>query len=250
MCATAAAAASRAEERWVDTTRLTHASGLFAPVSAPSRMHVDDKIGKVVAGDLVRSKNTVVVNPFPEGQELIKIAHDAATHFSYSTRHKKLCEFSDLVKGGAPKIRLQNDKCTTRVASRHGMALSIIRMHKPLALYGMANTDTPPAKLTPATFDALAEVEGLLRLSARVCVLDQSEYLFVHALGHPIHDKMLLKFRSSTVDVVDLPKVSDAPPPLPRKAKSIDEFSSVGLEAKRRGTLEVRRSCRALTARH
>ena len=202
-------------------------------------MHVDDKIAKAMIGDLTRSKDNVVQNPFPEGQELVKVAHDAATHFSYSTRFKKLCEFSNLVSGGAPKTRLQNDKCTTRVSARGNMVRSVIRMHKPLGLYGIAKPETPPAKLTRARFEALAEIDGLMKISSVVCVLDQTEFLLVHALGHPLHDRMLLKYRSSTVDVIDLPKVT-ASPIMVKKAKNIADFSSVGLEAKRRGTLEVR----------
>lgn len=201
-------------------------------------MHVDDKIAKAMIGDLARSKDGVVQNPFPEGQQLIKIAHDAATHFSYSTRFKKLCEFSDLVSGGAPKTRLQNDKCTTRVSARANMVRSVIRMHKPLGLYGVAKPQSPPAKLTAASWEALAEIEALMRISGTVCVLDQSEFLLVHALGHPIHDRMLQKYRSATVDVIDLPKVT-ACPIMVKKAKNTKDFSSVGLEAKRRGTLEV-----------
>jgi len=203
-------------------------------------MHIDDKVGKVVAGDLVRSRNNVVVNPFPGGQEIVNIAHNAATHFSYSTRHTKLREFSKMVPGGAPEIRLKNDKCTTRVSARLGMAHSVLRMHKPLRLYGVSYPKTPVAKLTDARFETLAEIEGLMRISGSVCVLDQSEFIFVHALGHPLHERMLAKFRSATVDVVDLPRVSAAPI-MPRKAKNTSEFSEVGLEAMRRGALEVER---------
>ena len=203
-------------------------------------MHIDDKVGKVVAGDLVRSRNNVVVNPFPGGQEIVNIAHNAATHFSYSTRHTKLREFSKMVPGGAPEIRLKNDKCTTRVSARLGMAHSVLRMHKSLRLYGVSYPKTPVAKLTDARFETLAEIEGLMRISGSVCVLDQSEFIFVHALGHPLHERMLAKFRSATVDVVDLPRVSAAPI-MPRKAKNTSEFSEVGLEAMRRGALEVER---------
>ena len=43
-----------------------------------------DKIGRSATGSLVRSRNKTITNPFPEGVELIKKAHEMGVHFSYT----------------------------------------------------------------------------------------------------------------------------------------------------------------------
>ncbi len=49
-------------------------------------MHDADKLGQSAVGALVRSKHKVAVNPFPQGQALLKKAHAVAVHFNYSNR--------------------------------------------------------------------------------------------------------------------------------------------------------------------
>jgi hypothetical protein len=93
-------------------------------------MHKDGKIGRAALGDLTRSVNKVVINPFPEGQALMHLAHNAATHFSYSTRLDDLFKYSDLIPGGPPKVTLKTDFNSTRVSARYYLILSLIRMHK------------------------------------------------------------------------------------------------------------------------
>ena len=74
-----------------DTCRsLCYAKGVSAQLGLDEEvcgMHDGDKIGQSVVGGLVRTRNKVPVNPFPEGQELMKKAHRLGTYFSYSTRH-------------------------------------------------------------------------------------------------------------------------------------------------------------------
>ena len=60
-------------------------------------MHDGDKLGQSAGGALVRTKNKVVVNPFPEGQAVMKKAHDMAVHFSYGNRLKLLHELGKVV---------------------------------------------------------------------------------------------------------------------------------------------------------
>ena len=45
-------------------------------------MHQGDKIGKSAIGELVRSKNKVIVNHFPHGLNLFKKLCDQTRHFS------------------------------------------------------------------------------------------------------------------------------------------------------------------------
>jgi len=53
-------------------------------------MHDNDKLAASACGDLVRSKNKKPVNAFPEGQQLLDIAHKGAVHFSYGNRADEL----------------------------------------------------------------------------------------------------------------------------------------------------------------
>jgi hypothetical protein len=58
-------------------------------------MHDGDKVGKSSVGDLTRSKMHKVVNPFPEGQLLMELAHKLACWFSYGNRAEKLSGEAD-----------------------------------------------------------------------------------------------------------------------------------------------------------
>ena len=56
---------------------------LFGHDRDPSGMHDSDKVAKSAIGDLVRTKDKVQINPFPEGQAIINKAHKMAAHFSH-----------------------------------------------------------------------------------------------------------------------------------------------------------------------
>ncbi len=60
-------------------------------------MHDGDKLGQSSVGALVRMKSKEVVNPFPEGQAIMKKAHDLVVHFSYNDRLKQLHEYGKVV---------------------------------------------------------------------------------------------------------------------------------------------------------
>lgn len=57
-------------------------------------MHDSDKVGASCVGDLTRSSNHKIINPFPEGQYLVLMVHKGVAHFSYSTRADKLKEIA------------------------------------------------------------------------------------------------------------------------------------------------------------
>ena len=73
---------------------------VFHHDEAVCSMHVDDKIARSAIGDLVCTKNKVKINPFPEGQRVINLAHDAASYFNKSTRCVDLHKLSDMISGG------------------------------------------------------------------------------------------------------------------------------------------------------
>jgi hypothetical protein len=74
-------------------------AGHFALEEESCNMHDASKISGSAVGELTRSKNKVVVNPFPAGKKVMAAAHDDAKYFSYSTR---LDELHDLAKTSTP----------------------------------------------------------------------------------------------------------------------------------------------------
>ena len=118
---------------------------------------MDDKLGKAGIADLLRSKNKVITNPFPEGQALVAAAHDTATYFHYGKRQAELLKCAGTVRGGSPRIKLQNDKSTTRVSPRLNMIGSVLRMNKALRMHMVANPEELPAlRLNDDKFQARA----------------------------------------------------------------------------------------------
>ena len=65
------------------TTALGHFKG-------DCNMHDGDKLGQSAVGELVRSRNKVKVNPFPEGVAFMAKAHAIGVHFTYESRRRIL----------------------------------------------------------------------------------------------------------------------------------------------------------------
>ncbi|KAI9346567.1 hypothetical protein BDR26DRAFT_112210 [Obelidium mucronatum] len=88
-------------------------------------MHDGDKLGRSAVGALTRSRNKIVVNPFPEGVDLMSRAHKMGTFFSYSQQRRQ--HFQDVCAtiGDIPVVGIQLDLSTTRVASSHQLLFSI-----------------------------------------------------------------------------------------------------------------------------
>lgn len=204
-------------------------------------MHSVDKIPRAMLGDLVRSKGKVVLNPFPEAQVLMGKLHKAAVYFSYSTRWDKLMAFRSVVPGGFAKVRPKTDHNTTRVSSRRSLVFSLVRLHKGLDLYASANSSN--WSISKEQWETTAELLALMDIPAKVATLSQTESKYTTALGVPLKEQMMEKFRAESIDVVDLPSVSESAV-LPLLRKSVADFTEVGEEARRRGTLEgERRYC-------
>jgi hypothetical protein len=168
-------------------------------------MHDVDKVGRAMCGDLTRSRNKVIVNPFPEGQALMAKLKAAAGYFSYSTRFNQLAGFCDLVPGGVAKVRPQVDLNTTRVSARRRLVHSMVRLHKALDLYQAAHMSS--WALSAHDWDVAAEFLALFDISGEVATLVQTEKLFTSALGLPLKERMMSRLRADVISVVDLPKV-------------------------------------------
>ena len=91
------------------------------------------QVGSSAIGNLVRTRNKVPINPFPEGQALLKKLRDLAKHFSYAKRLDELHKICKEVgtKPICPKI----DKNGTRVMAVWRLVYSMLRLWKALNAY-------------------------------------------------------------------------------------------------------------------
>jgi len=170
-------------------------------------MHDGDKIGQSALGGLVRSKNKTPVNPFPEGQAIMKKAHTLGTHFSYSNRHSILMSFRLQVKD-QPELRIKVDLNTTRVAAQHSLLHSELLLNRLLRLYMSVHSDAP--QITDSEWDSVAEIEGVLNISKDLTTLMQYEHLYNGAFGQIIKHVTLKRLRASCIPIIDMPKVSNS----------------------------------------
>ena len=207
-------------------------------------MHQDDKIARRAVADLTRSKDGVVLDPFPECQALLKRLHKLGVHFSFSTRFEKMIL---MLKSHpalrSPTIRIAVDLNTTRVSARLNLIFSALRMHKLLLVYAAVNPSSPVAKISSADYCVLAQLEAIMRTSATCAVIDQSEQYFVKAIGFPLHMRMLEQLRADTLTVIDLDQVTESPH-LVRREMALSQLSHIAIQARRRATVEAeRRHC-------
>ena len=170
-------------------------------------MHDGDKIGLSAVGRLSRTKHKVPVNPFPEGQELMKKAHRLGTYFSYITRHSQLMSFRQQVKD-QPELKIQVDLNTTRVAAQHGLLSSELKLNRLLRLYMTVHNDAP--QLSSSEWDSIAEIEGILNISKDLTTLMQYENIYNGAFGQIIKHVTLKRLRSGFIPVIDMPNVTRA----------------------------------------
>jgi hypothetical protein len=109
------------------------------------------QVADSATGDLTRSRQNQIQNPFRECQQLLTAVHNAAKYFRFKNRHEKLMQISLGVAGGVANIKPQLRLNTTRVASRHNEAHSVLRLWKGITLYVL---------LVPVFFSADAVAVG------------------------------------------------------------------------------------------
>jgi len=170
-------------------------------------MHDGDKIGQSAVGGLVRTKNKIPVNPFPEGQVLMKKAHAVGTYFSYGNRHSKLMSFRLQVKD-QPELKIQVDLNSTRVAAQHGLLYSELKLNRLLRLYMSVHADAP--QLTDSEWDSIGEIEGVLNITKDLTTLMQYENLYNGAFGQIIKNVTIKRLRANFIPVIDMPKVTNS----------------------------------------
>lgn len=151
-------------------------------------MHDGDKVGRACNGDLVRTRGGGrTVNPFDDGQNLMKKAQAITNHFSYGVRRHALAAISKCVEGGAPDIVPQTDHCHTRIASRHTMIKSLLRLNKALRMYcansNLQGLSTSDVDGEGSEWDQLRDIEAVMNHVAQYTTVVQTERYFMRTLG-------------------------------------------------------------------
>ena len=200
-------------------------------------MHDTDKLGKAGVGALVRSRQKVVINPFPEGVKLVKKAHAVGAYFGYSTRGNDLSEVGKGL-GNCPDIRIAVDYNTTRIAAVHGLLFSELRLNRALKAYEVKYS--PAWAFTSDDWRTAADFEAVLNCTRITSTLAQIEVHFMAAFTLLIKQLAMTKLRAPTLDVIDMPKVT-ADPKVPRTSIAVENLSAAGQTARKRATLEGER---------
>mmetsp|Transcript_17226 Transcript_17226/g.55920 ORF Transcript_17226/g.55920 Transcript_17226/m.55920 type:complete len:852 (-) Transcript_17226:375-2930(-) len=201
-------------------------------------MHDISKITRSAIGDLTRSRNKKVINAFPEGQKIMKKAHDMAKYFSYGKRADDLLAMSKGIDG--PEIRLKLDLNETRVTARHSLLHSELRLNRALKCYQLQHAKVP-WKVTEKDWEHIAEFEAVMRITDTPTKLVQSESLYLGACAAALKIDMIAKLGDDAeLQVVQLENVTKEPK-MPREPVSKDDLSAVGRMCLERARLEAER---------
>ena len=127
-------------------------------------MHDADKVGQSAIGELTRSKDHIVVNPFPEGLELLKKLRDQAKWFESSSKHRN--DYADMLTANPhlPTTKIQRDLNGTRMSAVYNLIQSSLRSKRAILTY-KALYPNVPRFLTEEDWIFSVEVEAVLRIS-------------------------------------------------------------------------------------
>ena len=96
-------------------------------------MHDGDKIGRSAIGELVRSKNKQIINPFPEGVKLIEKFQGIGKTF-ISTHANRIAYENILDKNPQlPRTVVKRDLNKTRISARQNLLYSALLIKKDYA---------------------------------------------------------------------------------------------------------------------
>jgi len=200
-------------------------------------MHDTEKLGRAATGGLVRTRNKVAVNPFPEGVALVQRAHKLGAYFGYSTRSEQLTAVGKVL-GDVPDISIKVDYNTTRIAAVHGLLLSEMRLNRGLRQYEIQFN--PGWAFTGEDWKHACEFEAVLNCTKVTSTLAQKETGFNGAFTPLIKSLALSKLRANSINLIDMPKITKSPH-VPRKEVAIEDLSQMGQTARVRATLEGER---------
>eukprot|EP00966_Prymnesium_polylepis_P229455 5309543-Prymnesium_polylepis.1 len=207
-------------------------------------MHDGDKLGRSATGSLVRTKDKVAVNPFPEGEKLMNNAKKIAADFTYSGRTDALWQFGQdkLGDGNFPRIGINIAVNETRIASQHGLLTAELRLNQVLRKWHIEKSTVA----NPLQWDShdelwksMAEFEGVLNITKITTTMSQYERLFTGAFSGLIKTTTMAGLRFEKLDVIDMTKVGAlSAAKLPRIAVNWENLTSAGKKCLERASLE------------
>ena len=208
-----------------DRAALSVANELGITEAEACDMHDGDKIGRSAIGELTRSKNKVVVNPFPEGKALMLKFQGLAKHFVQAKVHRDNYDIILERNPNIPKTKIQRDLNSTRIEARHLLAKSAMRIKKGIEHYSVAHS--PVGFPTAHEWNSLREVEGVLNSVHPIVILSQCETKFVAAYGPYIKSCAYRRLCEDKMNLINLDEWGKKKHP-PRIGESISEFTALG----------------------
>ena len=212
-------------------------------------MHNDDKCARYAVGDLQRTRQRQVVEPFDAGVALVNKAQKCATYFAWDHRRAHLRSMNQFIEGGVPNVVRKTNICTTRVAARHKTLRSILLLNRVLKHYARLNPDDSDVKgwaMTAEEWAAVAEMEAVTKVVTDTTTLVQTEKAQMGAMGYVIHCELLKRLRSNQFEVLDLDNITEQE--RPRRTVLVSDFTPTGRKCLQRARLEAERRLCGSTA--
>ena len=189
-------------------------------------MHNADKTNRSGIGDLTRSKNKKVINPFPDGQKFRKACHNIGVHFAYGHRIDDMHALYPIVH--APRLCIRTDLNETRCSAFYGLIYSLVCMNRGLKHYALLHPEYPNATLPDIdSWVTLSEITSIMKISSSHVTFVQYEKLYTSALGYLHKVYIMDEYRKKEHEIVDLDKVTAATQ-LPTMTKKVAQFTPVG----------------------
>eukprot|EP00965_Chrysotila_dentata_P194824 6176609-Pleurochrysis_carterae.AAC.3 len=136
-----------------------------------------------------------------------------AVYFSYGTRHDQLVTMGRAAAPGKvpTTIKIQLDLNGTRVAAKHGLLHSELRLYKALQLYQITKqSDEIDWSFIDADWSAVAEFETVLNITKLTTTLAQYEQHYTGAYMSLIKAVTLNALRVDSILVVDLSQMDES----------------------------------------
>jgi len=201
-------------------------------------MHEGDKIGKSCVGELLRSRNHVIVNPFPQGLALLKKYRDQTKFLSSSYSNRVKYDNFKLANPDAVSKMLVLDTNETRVTSIYELIKSNLYVKMPMSKFFLED-DIPPF-LSADNWEEGIEFEAVLHIQQRLTTLAQNEQKCNGAMGAVIKQHTLKTLKAPGINVIDMDRWSIYKKPQ-RIRKSVFEMTEVGKICRNRAILECER---------
>lgn len=132
-------------------------------------MHNEMKVSLSLLGKLVRTRNKVVVNPFPEGMQIVQVVKALIKKFHHGHIQELWDHCTDCVK-----LRLNLSENATRVTGSHKEFHDTIRMIPGITEHAI-KTRSPESVAFISKLEPILELEALMAAVKRVTDLAQHE---------------------------------------------------------------------------